>query len=36
VKQLFKKLDAATLQQAAKTYLNEGNYVRVTLVSEKK
>ena len=34
--ELYKKIDAASVQQAAKTYLNTGNYVRVTLVPEKK
>jgi zinc protease len=32
----YKKLDGAMLQQAAKTYLNTNNYVRVTLLPEKK
>ena len=32
----YRKLDAATIQQAARTYLRPGNYVRVTLVPEKK
>jgi len=27
----YKKLDAATIKDAARTYLNPGNYVRVTL-----
>ena len=30
----FKKLDAATIQQAAKTYLNMSNHVQVTLVPQ--
>jgi zinc protease len=34
--ELYKKLDTASIQQAAKTYLNTSNYVRVTLVPEKK
>ena len=34
--ELYKKIDAASIQQAAKTYLNTNNYVRVTLVPEKK
>jgi len=34
--ELYKKIDAASVQQAARTYLNTGNYVRVTLVPEKK
>jgi zinc protease len=32
----FKKLDAPMIQQAAKTYLNMDNRVRVTLLPEKK
>jgi predicted Zn-dependent peptidase len=32
----FKKLDAPAIQQAAKTYLNMDNRVRVTLLPEKK
>jgi len=32
---MYRKLDAASIQQAAKTYLNTSNYVRVTLVPEK-
>ncbi|MCU1268473.1 MAG: ptrA 2 [Acidobacteria bacterium] len=32
----YKKLDAATIQEAAKTYLNPKNYVKVTLFPEKK
>lgn len=34
--ELYQKLDVASLQQAAKTYLNTDNYVRVTLLPEKK
>jgi zinc protease len=34
--EVYKKLDAASIQSAAKTYLNENNFVRVTLVPEKK
>ena len=34
--ELYKKLDAATIKQAAKTYLNTNNFVRVTLLPEKK
>jgi zinc protease len=34
--ELYKKLDAPSIQAAAKTYLNANNYVRVTLVPEKK
>jgi zinc protease len=32
----YKKLDGAMIQQAAKTYLNTNNYVKVTLLPEKK
>jgi zinc protease len=32
----YKKLDAAAIQEAARTYLPMGNYVRVTLLPEKK
>ena len=32
----YQKLDAATIQQAAKTYLNTGAYVQVVLMPEKK
>jgi zinc protease len=32
----YQKLDAATIQQAAKTYLDTRNYVEVTLFPEKK
>jgi zinc protease len=32
----YKKIDAAMLQEAARTYLNSRNYVKVTLVPEKK
>jgi zinc protease len=34
--ELYKKLDAASIQQAAKTYFNMSNFVKVTLVPEKK
>jgi zinc protease len=34
--ELYKRLDAASIQSAAKAYLNTGNYVRVTLLPEKK
>src|SRR5262247_3838064 len=34
--ELYKKIDAPSVQQAARTYLNTGNYVRVTLVPEMK
>src|SRR5207244_13570923 len=33
--ELYKKLDAATIQQAAKTYFNMNNYVKVSLFPEK-
>jgi len=32
----YEKLDVATVQQAAKTYLNTSNYVKVVLMPEKK
>lgn len=32
----YEKLDAATFQQAAKTYLDTGNYVKVGLMPERK
>lgn len=32
----YKKIDAAMIQQAARTYLDTKNYIRVTLVPEKK
>ena len=32
----YKKIDGAMIQQAAQTYLNMKNYIRVTLVPEKK
>jgi zinc protease len=34
--EVFKKLDAASIHAAAKSYLNTGNYVKVTLLPEKK
>jgi zinc protease len=34
--ELYKKLDAATIQNAAKMYLKTSNYVKVTLLPEKK
>ncbi len=34
--ELYKKLDAATIQQAAKTYLNTNSFLKVTLFPEKK
>jgi zinc protease len=36
VPEYYKKVDAAMIQQAAKTYLNTNNYVKVTLAPEKK
>jgi zinc protease len=33
---LYKKIDKATIQQAAKTYLNTNSYVEVMLFPEKK
>ena len=36
VPEYYKKVDAAMIQQAAKTYLNTNNFIRVTLVPEKK
>ena len=36
IPELYKKIDAAMIQQAAKTYLNTSNYIRVTLLPEKK
>jgi len=36
VPEYYKKIDAQMIQQAAKTYLNQKNYIRVTLVPEKK
>ena len=32
----YKKLDAATVQQAAKTYLNSANRIKVVLMPEKR
>jgi predicted Zn-dependent peptidase len=34
--ELFKKLDVASIKTAATTYLNTKNYVKVTLLPEKK
>jgi predicted Zn-dependent peptidase len=34
--ELYKKLSAEMIQQAAKTYLNPSNHVQVTLHPEKK
>ncbi len=36
IPEYYKKLDGAMIQQAAKTYLNANNYLKVTLVPEKK
>ena len=36
IPEYYKKLDGAMIQQAAKTYLNTNNYVKVTLLPEKK
>ena len=36
IPEYYKKLDAALIQQAAKTYLNTSAYVKVTLAPEKK
>jgi zinc protease len=36
IPEFYKKIDAATIQQAAKTYLNTKNFVEVTLFPEKK
>jgi zinc protease len=36
IPEYYKKIDGAMIQQAAKTYLNTSNYIRVTLVPEKK
>jgi len=36
ISEYYKKIDAATIQQAAKTYLNTKNFVEVTLFPEKK
>jgi zinc protease len=36
VPEYYRKLDAATIQQAAKTYFDTKNYVKVTLFPEKK
>jgi zinc protease len=32
----YNKLDGATIQQAARTYLDTNNYVKVVLMPEKK
>ena len=36
IPELYKKVSAATIQNAARTYLDTDNYVRVTLMPEKK
>jgi zinc protease len=36
IPEYYNKIDAAMIQEAAKTYLNPKNYVKVTLVPEKK
>jgi zinc protease len=36
IPEFYKKLDAATIKEAAKTYLNTNSYVKVTLFPEKK
>jgi zinc protease len=36
VPEYYSKIDAAMIQEAARTYLNPKNYVKVTLVPEKK
>ena len=36
IPEFYKKLDAATIQQAAKTYLNTNAFLKVTLFPEKK
>jgi zinc protease len=36
IPEFYKKLDAATVQQAAKTYLNTNKFVKVTLFPERK
>ncbi|MFY9553396.1 MAG: insulinase family protein [Blastocatellia bacterium] len=36
VPEYYRKIDAATIQQAAKTYLDTSNYIKVTLLPEKK
>jgi zinc protease len=36
IPEYYKKIDGAMIQQAAKTYLNTNNYVKVTLLPEKK
>ena len=36
IPEYYQKIDAAMIQQAARTYLNVKNYVRVTLLPEKK
>jgi len=36
IPEYYKKIDGAMIQQAAKTYLNTTNYIRVTLLPERK
>jgi zinc protease len=36
IPEFYKKLDAATIKEAAKTYLNTNSYIKVTLFPEKK
>ncbi|MDX6610899.1 MAG: hypothetical protein QOD75_85, partial [Blastocatellia bacterium] len=36
IPEYYRKIDAAAIQQAAKTYLNTKNFVEVMLVPEKK
>ena len=36
IPEYYKKIDGAMIQQAARTYLNTNNYIKVTLVPEKK
>ena len=36
VPDFYRRIDAATIQQAAKLYLDTARYVRVSLVPEKK
>jgi len=36
IPEYYKKIDGVMIQQAAKTYLNTTNYIRVTLLPERK
>jgi len=36
VPEYYKRIDGAMIQQAAKTYLNTNNYIKVTLLPERK